>query len=316
MARSKEGAAGARLLLAAAAALAACCLCHGLQLSEQEKKCVDQYRILYPEDNVCYKLGNKGPCEDGELLFLDDSEADEGEQVKPTPVCKQCRCCHRGTTAVYWNATGECLLRISEGPRVCPHAGTELREDAFGLGECACLPGHVRPTAPAAAASGGASSGGWGVPLYLTTAPPPPDDSGRCWPLFRRGPCARGQVLLPGGDCGADECRRENAGGGGATFVPLFGRCRRLGDPCPRAGVPPNSTVGISSYTGNPTCVDRDTNPLNLVDAPANCPTAAGGEGCEKVVNVPKDGDDYYQKLLEAAEKRRRKRRVRPNALA
>ncbi|XP_034247413.1 uncharacterized protein LOC117649092 [Thrips palmi] len=240
-----------------------------------ERACLDDLKLLYPGDGRCHQLLSTGPCKSHEWLVLDARAPD-----RLRPVCARVPCAER---EVLWPRDGRCYQRYRDRDLLCPHARNLLVPNPFGLGECSCMrtPPHARD-----AAAGG---------------------DGACHPLFHRGPCAEGEVLMPRangtadqGECARDPCHREGQAGvraGEAPAMPMVlwptdaggdGKCHALGamDVCPES-----ATFGIHPQTLRPSCIVRINHLLP--------PTPCSGDRCSPT-NTAAYSEGYIKELFQA----------------
>lgn len=253
----------------------------GAAVTPEERACLDSLKLLYPGDGRCYQLGTTGPCKSHEWLVLDARTPD-----RLRPVCARVPCADK---EVLWPRDGRCYQRFRDRETLCPHQNNLLVSNPFGLGECACKrsPPHARdPANPAA-----------------------------CYPLYHRGPCPDGQLLLPKanatadqGVCGRDPCQQQGHGqqAGAAAALVLWptsaggdGRCHPLGSKEVCAGSAAGSAAGsegepsfnIDPNTLRPGCINRVYHLLP--------PTTCSGDKCIPT-NTAAYSEGYIKELFQA----------------
>ena len=258
------------------------------KFSRPELGCFKVGKVLYEPEGKCYKLLEVGPCRgDNQWLVLDQEEA-IGGSGKLRPVCRKCPCCDKPYRAVFWPADGQCHRLIRESKDLCPSPGTTLQIDPFGEGECACNkdPPHAQ----------------WNTRTLA--------DNGPCYPLYQRGPCESGQIFVSSNNttkCKRDPCSEYNRHNSSEMFVEWEdgnGKCYKLGSKGPCQGE--STTFNIHPVTRRPDCVSRVN---QIVDLPPNCDTDQNGK-CREEINLPSDSD-YISDLLNAAQKKRSKRKTK-----
>ncbi|KAJ9589440.1 hypothetical protein L9F63_017343 [Diploptera punctata] len=259
------------------------------KFSTSELDCFKQGKVLYEPERKCYKLLEVGPCTgDNQWLVLDQEEVINGNGNLRS-VCRQCPCCGKPYRAVYWPIDGQCHRLLRESKELCPSEGTTLQIDPFGEGECACKidPPHAE----------------WNVTS---------DDNGPCYPLYHRGPCNNGEILVASDNtttCKRDPCSQHNRGNSSELYVKWEdgnGRCYKLGSKGPCQG--DSTTFNIHPVTRRPACISRIN---QIVDLPPNCDTDQNGK-CREEINLP-SVSDYVSDLLNSAQKKRSKRRTKTN---
>ena len=205
-------------------------------------------------------------------------------------VCRQCQCCGKPYRAVYWPEDGQCHKLIQESKELCPSLANVLQIDPFGEGECACKkdPPHAR--------------------LEANNV----DENGPCYPLYRQGPCERGNIFAASDNttkCIKDPCSHLNKGKPEVVFVAWEdgnGRCYERGSKGPCQGE--TTTFDIHPVTRKPTCFSRGN---QIVDLPPTCDTDQDGN-CRTQITLPSD-NDYVSDLIIAAQKKRVTRRTKTN---
>ncbi|VVC34918.1 Domain of unknown function DUF4789 [Cinara cedri] len=145
------------------------------------EKCLLMRKIFY--EGQCWELLSKGPCDKNQWLVLEWSNDDREQQEPMKARCAKRRC---NESDVYWPQDGFCYnAETARHRRLCPGADTELAADEFGDGHCKCRNGDRVPYVRVAPADRNYYYGD--------------EDSKPCYPLYAKGPCPRGQVLIPVG---------------------------------------------------------------------------------------------------------------------
>lgn len=259
------------------------------KFTQPEIECFQTGSIFYEPEGKCYELLQSKPCRKDQWLVLDKEEVVTGSG-RLRPVCEKCPCCDKPFRAVYWPADGQCHRLLRESKDLCPSAGTVLRVDPFGEGECACKkePLHAR----------------WDVKNKDS-------DNAPCYPLYQRGPCDNGYIFVPHGNstrCEKDPCSQQNSENPAVTFVAWKdgnNRCYMLGSkgPCQSDGA---AAFNIHPVTQRPACINRANQIVNL---PPTCDMDQNGD-CRKEVTLPSQ-TQYLNDLILSAKKRREKRKTK-----
>jgi hypothetical protein len=182
---------------------------NSVKLTRAETACLAAGKILWPTDGACHRLLDQGPCEPGLWLVLDASST----RVECRPRRCPCDAARPDLCEVEVETTGKCHVAATAGQDggVCG-PGEQLTVTPRGYGVCGCIsrPPHVL----------------WPSENEV--------DGGRCYPLYRQGPCEAGYQLRFSRSRQAPVCQPALCADG-SVLTPSDGACHPLdqpGGPC------------------------------------------------------------------------------------
>ena len=198
-----------------------------------EEECLSQEKVYWPGDGQCHRLLERGPCEKEEWLVL------RGKFVTCQPRLCPCDPSHPDLCEVELRSptcsSSPCVVGRAAAQEGHCRRGEELLVSPAGWGECGCQTS----------------------PPHLVWA-----GDGRCYSVYRRGPCPRGQTVRRGQD-GQAECREEECGEGELRYG---GECHSLAELGHRGPCPHQHLLLLHQDTLQPHCVRDVTKDQRVFD--------------------------------------------------
>ena len=179
-----------------------------VKLSRVETACLASGGIIWPADDICYRLLEQGPCQRGSWLVLDAS----GTRVECRPRRCPCDAARTDLCEIEVEKTGECHVATAAGQEGLCGAGEQLVATPRGYGVCGCI---TRPP-------------------HVLWRPEEESAEGRCYPLYQQGPCAAGYQLRYSPASQEAVCQPALCQDG-SVLMAEDGACHRLdqpGSPC------------------------------------------------------------------------------------